>query len=284
MNKFIILSLLLIPACGAKLAAEDRALYGNDDRQDIYQVGNRMFVEKQRSVAAMISADNINGAELSGGPLSEIVCPGEKFAAQPMVAKCTGFLVKEDLIVTAGHCVVTPEDCRNSKWVFGFYTARADQNKYTISAEDVYSCVQVVEREYSNDGDIDHAVVRLDRPVRNRPPLSYRTGGALDSGSQLALIGYPSGLPAKVVLNGSNLDNTNPYYFASDLDSFGGDSGAPVFDQKTGDVEGIQTRGQADYIFAPGQNCKVPKVCQPVECFTSKAGRITNVKLLRPRH
>ena len=283
MIKSIILSLLLLTAGGAKLAAEDRALYGSDDRQDIYQVGNRLFVEKQRSVAAMISDENINGTELSGGPLSGIVCPGEKFAAQPMAAKCTGFLVKEDLIVTAGHCVVTPEDCRNSKWVFGFYTARADQSKYTVAPEDIYSCVQIVEREYSNDGDIDHAVIRLDRPVLNRPPLPYRTGGTLDSGSPLALIGYPSGLPAKVVLNGSNLDNSNPYYFASDLDSFGGDSGAPVFDQKTGDVEGIQTRGQADYVFAPGRNCKVPKVCQPGECFTSKAGRITNVKFLRPR-
>ncbi len=76
MLKFILFSLLLIPACGARLAAEDRALYGDDDRLDIYQVRSPVFVEKQRSVAAMISAENINGGQLSGGPLSEIVCPG----------------------------------------------------------------------------------------------------------------------------------------------------------------------------------------------------------------
>ncbi|MFA6434970.1 MAG: serine protease [Elusimicrobiales bacterium] len=274
--------LLQVAACGAGAAAENKAIFGADDRQDVYQVGDRMFLEKQRSVAAMISVDRINGTQLSGANLSQRVCAGQKFADQVMISKCTGFLVREDLIVTAAHCVVTAEDCDNFKWVFGFQAERANQNKYTVAAEDIYSCVQVVERAYGGFGNVDHAVVQLDRPVRNRPPLAFRTEGRIDGSAGLALIGHPSGLPAKIVLAGGVLDNSNPDFFASDLDTFDGNSGSPVFDRKTGVVEGIVVRGHADYIRPPGQTCKVPKVCTVGACNTSDAGRITNVKLLHP--
>lgn len=43
-------------------------------------------------------------------------------------------------------------------------------------------------------------------------------------------------------------DNSNPLYFSSNLDTFGGNSGSVVFDADSGLVEGILVRGDQDFV------------------------------------
>ena len=52
--------------------------------------------------------------------------------------------------------------------------------------------------------------------------------------------------------------NTNPVFFQTNLDAFGGNSGSPVLNSETGEVEGILVRGEIDYSY-DSRGCRVPK-------------------------
>jgi hypothetical protein len=61
---------------------------------------------------------NANTANIYGPLLFEriimagniAVCKDEKFAEQLSPARCSGFLINEDTLVTAGHCMSSPSD------------------------------------------------------------------------------------------------------------------------------------------------------------------------------
>ncbi len=65
------------------------------------------------------------------------------------------------------------------------------------------------------------------------------------------MIGYPRGLPEKFSLHRKVANNSDSSYFSADLDCFHGNSGSPVFNSKTLEVEGIFVRGEGDF---PGEN------------------------------
>ena len=56
----------------------------------------------------------------------------------------------------------------------------------------------------------------------------------------------------------------NTDHFVTDLDSFGGNSGSPVYHDKTGDLVGILNRGELD--FERKGDCYVSKKCKGGEC------------------
>jgi V8-like Glu-specific endopeptidase len=263
-------------------AEQHSAVYDSDDRMDMHEVSDQQTRDWQRAVAAMVKTNRISGGLLTGGRLSgNGICSDVKFADQPTVARCTGFLVRDDILVTAGHCMTNAEDCTDFKWVFGFGKFQPDQTTYPVGPDDIYGCKRVLERKFEHFGDVDHAVILLDRPVVNRTPLAIRTEGKLNTDSKLLMIGFPAGLPAKVVPNGSILDNSGSTFFQSDLDTFGGNSGGPVFGMDSGLVEGIQTRGTGDFVWNQEATCKIVRVCNPGECVTAGGVRTTNIEYFK---
>ncbi|PIP90066.1 MAG: hypothetical protein COW01_09305 [Bdellovibrionales bacterium CG12_big_fil_rev_8_21_14_0_65_38_15] len=60
------------------------------------------------------------------------VCPTEKFAAQNSIAKCSVFLVAKDLLVTAGHCARSPEECERYAWLFDYREGEVDDGKIPV--------------------------------------------------------------------------------------------------------------------------------------------------------
>ena len=63
------------------------------------------------------------------------------------------------------------------------------------------------------------------------------------------MIGFPSGLPCKVAANAKVSQNTDTFVFTGNLDTYGGNSGSPVFNLTTHEVEGILVRGGEDFEF-----------------------------------
>jgi hypothetical protein len=60
-----------------------------------------------------------------------------------------------------------------------------------------------------------------------------------DDVNDLLVIGHPLGLPRKYSGRGQVMDNREPSYFETDLDVNGGNSGSPVLNPDTLEVEGI---------------------------------------------
>jgi V8-like Glu-specific endopeptidase len=266
--------------------AMDKIVYGSDDRRDLYQVKDQKIIELARSTAAMID-DYMLKANADGSFTLEArtlatrgICEGEKFSDQMAAAKCSGFLVGEDLLVTAGHCIQYQSHCNSAKWVFDYALRNAKATgSMQIPADNVYKCTEIISQTLDSSTKNDYALVRLDRPVVGRTPLKYRKSGKIKRRTKIFVIGHPSGLPTKVADN-AKVRKMNNIYFTTNLDTFGGNSGSAVFNAKTYEVEGILVRGDQDYVEHRRQNCVVVNRCRTNGCRGEDVTNITNIKEL----
>ena len=244
-----------------------KIIYGEDDRYEVAKYPNKAFRNLAKSVAGMVKAtklkEDIGNSEFytfrkqTAGDKFEL-CEEERFADQYSLPICSGFLIAPDTLVTAGHCVEDMLDCANFKWVFDF-----TQGTERIKKSDVYSCKKIFERKlYQSKWKIqDYAVIQLDRPVEGRKALKFRRKKKAKIGTKLVVIGHPSGLPMKITDNGK-VQRMNKeeiwkpistlwkkrYYFNANVDTYAGNSGSPVFNRKTKEVEGILVQGGEDYV------------------------------------
>ncbi|MBL6991078.1 MAG: trypsin-like peptidase domain-containing protein [Bacteriovoracaceae bacterium] len=263
----------------------NKVIYGVDNRQDIYQLDRADFKDWSNSTAALVHNLRIrpkeNGYLMKGKPLQKYgYCSDERFVTQPTPVSCTGFLVGEDLLVTAGHCILAVDDCRIYKWVFGYKMKDAQNIDNHILDENVYRCVEVIERTVSQRDENDYILLRLDRKVEGRKPLAFRSEGVVSSDANLVVIGHPFGLPLKVADGGRVRSNYKQYSFVTTLDAYHGNSGSPVIDEETGIVEGILVKGEDDFVFDSDRGCKRSKVCGRHSCDGETVTRITAIKSL----
>lgn len=266
--------------------AVQKSIYGEDDRKNIFEAPSK-WQELARSVAVMIPNQNI---DTSGGqdlfPIStrphyieNEVCKDEKFAEEPTAGYCSGFLVAPDLLVTAAHCVRFNDSLRQNRWVFDFGYFDEQDNLSKADPANVYRAVEIVEKKIDESG-IDYSLVRLDREVKDRRPLSYRKSGVIGVGEPLAVIGGPSGLPLKFADSAFVRSVVKNIYFVSNTDTFTGNSGSPVFNAISGDVEGILVRGDSDYVWNKKQKCMRVALCEMTKCRGEDIVMIQNVKYL----
>lgn len=280
-----ILITFFILLISSQIFSEDKVIYGDDNRLDVFE-STPMYQQLSSSTAGMISnglldAQTDGTIKIKGGTLEEEgVCSDARFSKQVVAANCSGFLVGDQYLVTAGHCIQSMNDCGNYSWVFGFGNESSEKPSYSVGTKDVYKCTEIVSRTLDRTTLNDYALVKLDRKVEGRTPLKFRTKGTIADKADIVVIGHPSGLPTKIA-DGANVRvNKNKYYFQATLDTFGGNSGSAVFDSKTGVVEGILVRGEADYVADPVENCNRPKVCSVTECRGEDVTRITNISAL----
>ncbi|MEI8347523.1 MAG: serine protease [Pseudomonadota bacterium] len=236
----VFLSLLPLLLSLPTFAQLDKIIYGDDNRQTVADFGDAKWKELARSTAGMVDAKSISvinhglSAEIKSTTLkvSMKLCDGERFADLPTAPSCSGFLVGEDLLVTAAHCVTGPESCKSNKWVFDYRADAITQegDKVLVNAANIYSCKEIISRRFTRQTKNDYAMIRLDRKVKGRKPLAVRTSGKVEDSATLIVIGHPSGLPLIVSDDGHLRDNRPYYYFLTNLDTFGGNSGSLLDD------------------------------------------------------
>jgi V8-like Glu-specific endopeptidase len=259
-------------------------IYGEDNRIETYQA-NKQLQKLAASTAGMINTiKTIKVGKNTMLPPYTIsddmgLCETERFADQPSAVSCSGFLVGPDLLVTAGHCIQTQKDCDDVTWVFD-YKVKSDSEKTDIlvPSKDTYKCSKVIESKLFSSYTLkkDYALIKLDRVVKGRTPLKFRTSGKVALKTDLTVIGHPSGLPQKVGGGAKVLSNGHDNYFKTNLDTFGGNSGSAVFNTKTGLVEGILVRGAKDYDKVGG--ClKVHKTTEEITDFKKYGEAVTRI-------
>lgn len=240
-----------------------KSVYGSDDRKDWFEVNNKTLLNLAKASVALVDAANIteetSDFKLRGLSLQANynLCANEKFAQQPDISYCSGFLVARDIVVTAGHCIVNETDCKKTKFVFDYAMDRADKSDFAIAKDKVFNCSSIIHREQSadsNDSAPDFAVIKLDREVKDRTPLNVRRSGSLNVGEELLLIGHPLGLPSKISLGGK-VKTVDSGRIHGLVDAFAGNSGSVVLNPMTRKVEGILVLGLTD--FKEQNGCKV---------------------------
>lgn len=267
---------------GLNVYAQDKVIYGNDDRQDVAAVFDNLLVDKARSTAGMFSSTALslqsNGYyKVIGKTLVERGwCASERFSNQITAPTCTGFLIAPDVLATAGHCISKSSDCKNYSWAFDYKLASVTDTTAVIPKSSVYRCKAIIATVNSSTTKDDYAIIRLDRVVTDRSPLNIRQSGKIADDASLVLIGHPKGLPMKIAGGAKVRSNTPTKYFVANLDSYGGNSGSPVVNAATGEVEGILVRGETDSVTT-SSGCSVSNVCPDTGCGGEDVTRITNL-------
>lgn len=267
------LFLLALVAMTGQSFAETSVVYGDDNRKDVKDV--KQISTLTKAVAGRVknskfyyhddkSKISFNYSVLLSDIFGGNVCSDERFAKQKVIADCTGFLVKDDVLVTAGHCVTSPgstiqntvnHNCANYSWVFDFKVGSSGSyNTSGISTENVFGCKKIIYATVSLKRDF--ALIQLSRKTK-RTPLKIRKYGKIKDAQEIFVIGHPSGLPMKFADGAKVQSNDFLNFFSTNLDTFGGNSGSPVFNAQTKKVEGILVRGRNDYVPSqdPSERC-----------------------------
>lgn len=285
--KVAIVAITLMPIAQA---TTEKVIYGDDNRV-LVENSNSFYQKLAQSTAAQIYNKNLT--KIKDGSTYEVtsenlevgfanVCADEDFSQMITPAMCSGFLVGEDLLVTAGHCIASQEACDNGKWVFNFDQNVISATGNIIDAKNVFSCKKIINQKLDVYSKNDFALIQLDRKVEGREPLKFRKKGKVAMGDDLVLIGHPSGLPTIVADGAYVRENKNDFYFEANTDSFGGNSGSAVFNATTGEVEGILVRGEKDYEYDEEAGCNRPKKCDNNACRGEDITRITVIPELAP--
>lgn len=293
--------------------AHARVIYGRDNRKEVSE-GTSLQKRLARSAATMVAKseisasknrpgyiqltqttlrdwleDQLNGSKarreklfsekvLEAANAGVTFCEGERFVDQPNPGTCSGFLIADDLILTAGHCVKFSNFCSDYKWVFGFeVNPKTKKAGLDIPETDVYSCKKVISKTLSYQLSLDYALVQLDRPVKDRLPLNLRVESQIQVDTPLFVIGSPSGLPLKIADGAKVRSSSHPFYFTANLDTFQGNSGSAVFNARTGEVEGILVRGESDYVPNMNKMCVEANKCSDHSCRGEDVTRLTAV-------
>lgn len=282
-SALLALSTLGLGGCDPEPVAQTvrPVVYGTDDRQDVYAHPDmNLRVLAQQSIVALMRDTAIDVSDpmavrYTGTTTlreSQDLCPGQRFENDPTHSHCSGTLIDNDLVLTAGHCFTAPgadaerpNTCANTRFVFKYYHEAAGRLA-AITAEDVFSCAEVITRvdQTNPDGSRqDYAFVRLDRSAAPRftPASVARTNGPATMGQSITVIGFGSGIPAKIDSGGTVIDlrTAEGDYFETNLDTFSGNSGSGVFDTATRSMIGILVRGATDYV--DGGTCNIVNVC-----------------------
>jgi V8-like Glu-specific endopeptidase len=279
MRRFYPLTLGLLLAAGVWFSSLTYAYYGNDDRQDIYELSGENL-EDADSVVALFHYSRVydlwdgTSALLADKYGEECnLCPSERFREQPTGAYCSGVLVAPDVIATAGHCI-KDENIADFRIVFGYHMRDAVTPDLIISNSDIYSGTEVIAWQVDNTTASDWALIRLDRTVVNHRVARIRQSGAISDGQAVHIIGHPKGLPAKFAGGAFVRDNRYRAVFVANLDSYPGNSGSPVFNSTTHEVEGILIAGEGGELVKQG-DCFVTRVCPDDGCSGEYSTRTT---------
>ncbi len=267
---FIVIAYFLM-ASNLYIFSYDKVIYGEDDRKDYYEMPADVKAIADSVVSlwdkANISFDSSKNKYVLktmnfGEKLN--LCEDEPFREQPIGAFCSGALISEDTVITAGHCIQNTTRCSSTYFVFGYaiknrYQSNTAQTEFDYN--DVYKCKSIIKTQVGPEPTPDnpqgvglgpdYAIIKLDRKVINRTPLKINTNQNLKKGDEMFVIGYPVGLPVKFADGAIVRDPSPDGYFVANLDTYGGNSGSPVFNLKTKLIEGILVRGDNDFIQTP---------------------------------
>jgi len=257
--------------------AQQKSIYGTDDRIDTFHVTDPRILNRVDSVVSLFWAnqvtDNGNGTstlETQNFGTSRNLCQAERFRDQPIGCDCTGFLVARNIIATAGHCV-NNTNVTNRRFVFGFRMLNNSIAQTIIDNTEIYEGVAIVGRQLTSAA--DWALVQVNRPVTNHIVAQIRRSGQIPDNQNLYVIGHPVGLPMKYADGANVRDNTPHDFFVANLDTYGGNSGSPVFNGNTHIVEGILVRGGTDFVLQG--TCNISLVCPDTGCMGEECTRTT---------
>lgn len=296
LNLLVIVALGLNGSCSRSPAApatppsssdkvHTQGIYGADNRHDLYREPSPALRLLADSTVLIVKNEDLSfdGAKRVRLKLrtladAQYACLDEPFRDQVTSGFCSGFLVSPELIITAGHCIPDEKSCAETSMVFGFGLSSESASLETLEQAEVYQCSRIVHTQVSADGP-DFAVIALDRKAAGHRPLKLSSrGGEIAPREEVFTIGHPMGLPTKITDQAHVRSVVAGSHFVTNLDSYEGNSGSPVFSASSLEVEGILVRGGTDMVLRPDELCYASVRCGDDDCQGEDATTISAVR------
>lgn len=183
-------------------------------------------------------------------------CPGEKFANEPTLGGCSGFLIGENILVAAGHCKdYQANGCQDDAWLFNHF-AKASDKKQVLKKSNIYYCKKILDFKHDSEGDF--VVMELDRKVLGVTPLEMDLKDQGQKGDPVAVLGYPLGR-SFTYTPGGRVQSKDQNYLRVDSDAFKNNSGSALVNLRTGKVEGILTNARKGMSQNSLDGCQLAK-------------------------
>jgi len=261
------------------IQTKNKGFYGTDDRKEFFEVSDKIK-KISASVPAFMFSDRLR-LDSSGryyhlkSQKNINICEDAAFSRQPQTSFCSGFVIDDNKIASAGHCMVDKfykpytegDACDDIRIVFGYQLNAQGEFPTKIPVEDVYRCKSILSKQHIK-GVEDYAVLSVDRAISSydHPALAISGDKKIANDASVTVMGYPYGLPLKIAGGATVKQNHENNHFVTDLDTFGGNSGSPVFSTPhlingEAKVEGLLVRGGTDFIRRAAQGCDVPNRC-----------------------
>ena len=255
-----------------------------DNRQDFYMIQNKEVKKKCLGVAGIlyekdilenqiIVTESYKNLKFQYNKEDKLLCTNVKFYEQKSAPFCTAFVVSEDIIITAGHCI-DDNNIDSVVFIFDLMLESKNDNFSIVSSEQIYYPKEVLKRVYDTKNRIDYTVVELEEPVSPERVLDCSTNFKYKLGSNNYIIGHPSGLPMKYAPDGHITQRPSKYYFQTNLNAFSGNSGSPIFDEKTNSVIGIFIAGESNFTYNKKDDC-----VQVIDCYAKNCTKEIGIKL-----
>lgn len=265
----------------------DKGIYGDDNRRLVSELedSETSLKELSRAVLAQVPRWRVTSEDKFSYTIATKslekglnFCADEKFASLPLVSSCSAFLIAPDLMLTAGHCVKDKFDCQKNFWVLDFNDDlgfAADGSNVRIDKQNVVTCEKLISMQENSR--LDYALIKINRKVDDRKNFSIRKIGKVSNDANLSVIGHPMGLPKIIAGEARIRNNSLPFTFSTNADTFSGNSGSPVVNAETHQVEGILIRGDSDFSMDLDLGCNRAYHCSNNECKGETVLRTTEL-------
>ena len=288
---------------GKGLLVKSDVIYGEDNRS---LLKNSPYEELGKSIATMVYPGRIRKAPRDPGfykvgqtpaHIAYDICKEEKFSEQNVLGACTGFLIDENILMTAGHCISEKIECENVTWVFNRLSG--DE---LIHEDYVYGCEEILHTGINVVNNyMDFTILKLNRKVKKVKPLKMNFD-VITAEEPVFTIGHPFGVPLVIAEDAFVTSTQSTYssmpipfelieedvfeyniepsnYFMANLDVFTGNSGSPVFNNNE-EVIGMISSGKEDWNHQ-NEFCKTGRILDENKKDTEliiKINKINSIK------
>ncbi len=223
----------------------------SEDLMDYYEISEEPIEKNAHCLAAICRKDNLS-EEKKGFAALDVknygkafnLCDLEPFRDQPVSSgvMCSGFLVKEDIIATAGHWVLE-NNITDWRFLFGYQMVDESTPVTRFAGENIYRGVEMIHRVFNPGSDNPGwALVRLDRKVKGQV-VARLSKEEIFCDQAVYTFGHPMGLPLKFGASASVLD-AHETFFQANLNIYSGSIGSPVFALDTHEVIGMVVKNE----------------------------------------
>ncbi|KAL4869591.1 hypothetical protein BDV12DRAFT_208399 [Aspergillus spectabilis] len=168
----------------------------------------------------------------------------------------TGFLVRDDTVATAGHCVYDWQEQLgrlSEVKVYIGYTGKHNVDNAEVEfrhGKRVATTPEWMEKGGRREADL--AFIKLNKPFNEVTPIQYRDTPESDKGV-IGVVGYSTDLEDHGETGGqlyecfveAKWDLSRSQVLEYQVDAWGGNAGSPVFDKDDMDCIGVHTHGGA---------------------------------------